>query len=303
MAAVSVFVITTPDEAEAVVARLEAAFADDGYPIDQLLIEGGARRRVEILFWDLGAEAALHAVAAALAGTDWCARLAVAELGDHDWVAKSLEGLAPVFAARIVVHGRHDRAQVPATALGLEIEAAQAFGSGHHGSTVGCLLAIQREIRAAKPRRPLDLGTGTGVLAIALAKLTHRPVLATDIDPIATKTAAENAALNAVHPLVTCLTANGPHHRTLKQNAPFDFVVANILARPLAHMANGIDKLCAPRATLILSGLRPLDKSRILSAYGRYGFRLGRADKVDEWLTLTLNRSARHSRRWASRRP
>lgn len=290
MSTISVFFVADAHEAQAVVERLEAAFADDGYPIDQLLMDKGARRRVEVLFWDRSEETALNAVQSALAGWISPQQLRVARLGDHNWVAKSLEGLAPIWAARVVVHGQHDRGRIAKTALAIEIEAAQAFGSGHHGSTVGCLLAMQRHLQAEAPQNPLDLGTGTGVLAIALAKLSRRPVIATDIDPLATVTASQNARNNAVGPLVKCLTADGPNHKTLTDNAPYDLIMANILARPLTNMASGVANLATRNATLILSGLQPTDKNRILSAYGRYGFRCVRADKVDEWLTLTLRR-------------
>ena len=157
----------------------------------------------------------------------------VATLPETDWVAAGLQALQPVFAGRFVVHGSHDRGKIPAGRVAIEIDAGQAFGTGHHGTTAGCLTVLDRLTRSRRFENPLDLGTGSGVLAIALARILRRPVLATDIDPLAVRIAAENAAINCVGHLVRTVTAAGMKHPAIRERAPFDLIVANILAEPL----------------------------------------------------------------------
>ena len=141
------------------------------------------------------------------------------DLPDIDWVSRSLEGLKPVRAARFFVHGSHDRHRRKIGDLAIEIEAGMAFGTGHHGTTAGCLEMIDPVARRERPRNALDLGTGSAVLAIGLAKMAHIPILATDIDPVATKVAAENVRLNGVSAFVRTETATGFHHPALKLGA------------------------------------------------------------------------------------
>src|SRR5438105_1354243 len=172
-----------------------------------------------------------------------------------DWVKASLEDLVPVPAGRFVVHGPHDRAHVAPNRLGIEIEAALAFGTGHHGTTRGCLLALDGLLKQDRPQRILDIGTGTGILAIAAAKALRRPVLATDIDPEAVAIARENARLNGTAPFVECLCAGGLTARAFQARAPFDLVLANILLAPLSRLAHPMRRLLAPRASVVLSGL------------------------------------------------
>src|SRR6202035_4940954 len=149
-----------------------------------------------------------------------------------DWVKATLEELVPVRAGRFIVHGRHDRERVPPNKLGIEIEAALAFGTGHHGTTQGCLLLLGEVLKAWHPRRVLDLGTGTGVLAIAAAKALHGKVLASDIDPLSVRVAAGNARQNGAGPLVEVAWGSGFSAGPLRQRRPFDLVLANILANP-----------------------------------------------------------------------
>src|SRR6201999_428938 len=145
-----------------------------------------------------------------------------------DWVKATLEELVPVRAGRFIVHGQHDRARVPPNKLGIEIEAALAFGTGHHGTTRGCLLLLDEALKAYLPRRVLDLGTGTGVLGIAAAKALHDRILATDIDPASVRVARENARLNETGALVTTICATGFSAPPFAQAAPFDPALANI---------------------------------------------------------------------------
>ncbi|MCL4157410.1 UNVERIFIED_CONTAM: hypothetical protein GTU68_013107, partial [Idotea baltica] len=173
---------------------------------------------------------------------------------------------------------------------GLEIEAALAFGTGHHGTTAGCLEEIDRLLSLREYDRILDLGTGTGVLAIAAALKGRQGVLATDIDPVATRTALQNARLNGASHLISGFTANGMEDRRFRLHGPFDLVIANILARPLMKMSRSIGERMTRTATLVLSGLRIEDGPRILFAYRCQGFVLDRRRQKDGWLTLTLVR-------------
>ncbi|WP_417677152.1 50S ribosomal protein L11 methyltransferase [Roseibium sp.] len=278
-------------EAKRIADVLERAFEDDGNPVS--IYEASADGKTwsaEILLFDMEPDEAEALVRDRVGADAFAAPLDAEELPDINWVEKSLEGLAPVRAGRFVVHGSHDRDKVPPAAIGLEIEAALAFGTGHHGTTAGCLDELDRLLAMRSYDSILDLGTGTGVLAIAAAHLVRRPVLATDIDPIATRTAAENARLNGVGPLVKTFTANGMEDRRFGEYGPFDLVIANILARPLMQMAKSIGAHCAATSTLVLSGLRIEDGPRILFAYRCQGFHLVRSRQKDGWLTLTLVR-------------
>src|ERR1700726_3185772 len=174
-----------------------------------------------------------------------------------DWVRASLEDLVPVPAGRFVVHGAHDRARVPQNKLGIEIEAALAFGTGHHGTTRGCLLLLDAICKAHLPRRVLDLGTGTGVLAIAAAKALRIEVLASDIDPLSVRVARDNARLNGTGDLVETIAAVGFSAADFASHGPFDLVLANILANPLRQMATPMATHLAASALVILSGLLP----------------------------------------------
>ena len=278
-------------EAKRISSILETAFEDEGNPVT--IFEDSADGKIwtaEILLFGMEIEEAVAQVRDRVGSDAFAVPVDAVELSDINWVEKSLEGLAPVKAGRFVVHGSHDRNKVPPGALGLEIEAALAFGTGHHGTTAGCLEEIDRILNMREFNSILDLGTGTGVLAIAAAKLTKQPVLATDIDPVATRTAGENAWLNGVGPLVKTFTANGMEDRKFDLYGPFDLVIANILARPLMKMARSISAQMTDKATIVLSGLRVEDGPRIIFAYGTQGFHLVRKGEKDGWLTLTFER-------------
>jgi ribosomal protein L11 methyltransferase len=231
--------------------------------------------------------ATLAAATRALFG-DRAPAFAIAPLPETNWVAKSLEGLKPVRAGRFLVHGAHDRDTVRPNDIGIEIEAGEAFGTGHHGTTAGCLFAIERAIRTRPVRRALDIGTGSGVLAIAIARLAHVPVLASDIDPAATRVATANVRLNQVHPGVRVVTAAGISGRVFGASGPFDLIVANILAGPLVALAPSIRRALAPGGTVILSGLVPHQQNRVAAAYRAAGLRFARAEQREEWMTLTF---------------
>ncbi|MEW6644005.1 MAG: 50S ribosomal protein L11 methyltransferase [Pseudomonadota bacterium] len=208
----------------------------------------------------------------------------------RDWVQASLEGLAPVEAGRFIVHGQHDRTRVPLNRIGIEIEAALAFGTGHHGTTRGCLLLLDEVLRSKWPRRVLDLGTGTGVLAIAAAKAQRQPILASDIDWRSAIVARENARLNGVGNLVTALHAPGFSSPDIRSRAPFDLVLANILANPLRRLANPMSQHLAPGAYVILSGLLPHQANSVVSAYRGSGLVLVKRLLLDGWSSLLMRK-------------
>jgi len=206
----------------------------------------------------------------------------------RDWVKATLEELVPVRAGRFMVHGHHDRSKVAPNKLGLEIEAALAFGTGHHGTTRGCLLLLDSVLKAYRPRRVLDLGTGTGVLAIAAAKALHGGVLASDIDPLSVRVARDNARLNGAGNRVRTIHASGFSAPQFGQHRPFDLVLANILANPLRQMATPMARHLAPSALVILSGLLPYQANSVIAAYRARGLVLLRHLQIEGWSSLLM---------------
>jgi ribosomal protein L11 methyltransferase len=245
---------------------------------------------VEIYFERAPDQRAVGDLVAACAGEAARARLTFSTVAARDWVARSLEGLAPVAAGRFLVHGGHDRARVLANRIGIEIEAALAFGTGHHGTTRGCLLALDRLLKSSRPHRILDIGTGTGVLAIAAARALHYPVLAVDIDPVSVRVARDNVRLNRAGARVAVMRANGVAGRRVCERAPFDLVFANILLGPLRLLARPIRRLAAPGARAVVSGLLPGHANAALAAYRAAGFVLERRLPLEGWVTLVLMR-------------
>ena len=260
-------------------------------------------------------EPALRALVGALAGDAAADALVLETVTARDWVAASLAGLKPVAAGRFLVHGAHDRARVPVHRIGIEIEAALAFGTGHHGTTRGCLLALdawlkRRRLRLAPspargsaPRkrgrktRILDIGTGTGVLAIAAAKALHARVIASDIDRCAVEVARANARANAAGPLVDVVHAAGLTARRLRERGPFDLVLANILLPPLRRLAAPLARALAPDGHVILSGLLATQAPAAIAAYRMQGLELVMSIPLDEWVTLMLARRSTRKRR------
>ena len=231
------------------------------------------------------AEAA-HVTALLFAQADLDVRQA--ELADADWIALSLSGLPPVRAGRFFVYGAHDAGRVPAGAIAIRIEAGAAFGTGHHGTTVGCLMAFDALRKARRFARVLDVGTGTGVLAIAAARAGARRVVGTDIDGQSVRIAAANARLNRAR--ARFVRARGLGHGLVRRARPYDLAFANILARPLIDLSGDIAGALRPNGVVILSGLLRSQARAVRAAYAARGFRAVRRIDIDAWSTLVMVR-------------
>ena len=226
------------------------------------------------------------------ASSDVADSLTFETLAPTDWVRKSLDGLQPVEAGRFVVHGSHDRARIQSNRIGIEIEAGLAFGTGHHATTRGCLLALDRIIKRGWSGRTLDIGTGTGVLAIASVKALRQPALASDIDRRAVQTARENVRLNPAGAQIDIVHTAGLRDRRFRARGPFAIVFANILLAPLRQLAAPIARLVTPGGHIVLSGLLEAQAGPALGAYLPHGLRLSRRIPLDGWITLVLERKA-----------
>jgi ribosomal protein L11 methyltransferase len=242
--------------------------------------------------WDVGAHFAAtpdRAALALLAHLHGAPDFTLVRVEDRDWVAQVRAELTPVEAGRFVVYGSHDRDRIPPNRIGLEIEAAQAFGTGHHATTQGCLIALDRlAARGFAPTCVADIGGGTGVLAMAAVALWRVPGVAGDIDPLATGTARENAAANGFAAAIRCVTAAGFRHRALRGR--FDLVCANILAAPLRALAPDMARRQPPGGVAILSGLLTRQAAGVLAVYSGWGYRRIDRVRIGDWTTLVLRR-------------
>jgi ribosomal protein L11 methyltransferase len=248
----------------------------------------GGRWDITVHFAEAPDQTSIRELVGIAAGDEVAHAISFDTVEAKDWVKATLEELVPVRAGRFVVHGGHDRSKVPPNKLGIEIEAALAFGTGHHGTTRGCLILLDEVLKAYSPRRVLDLGTGTGVLAIAAAKALRHRVLASDIDPLSVRVAAGNARLNRAGGLVETIRASGFSAPQFGKRAPFDLVLANILANPLRQMATPMSRHLAPAALVILSGLLPHQAQSVISAYRARGLILKRHIQIEGWSSLLM---------------
>jgi ribosomal protein L11 methyltransferase len=290
--------------------------------------EPDGRWSLAVHFRDRPDEGAVRALVEATAGAGAAQALVFETLAPTDWVKTSLAGLVPVHAGRFTVHGAHDRARVRANCIGIEIEAALAFGTGHHGTTRGCLLALDRIVKArrvpfptlqpksdvsdfgqsikspnsGKPEfgrkrrreiRVLDVGTGSGVLAIASAKTLRRPVLASDIDARSVAIARQNARLNRAGAYVEVMHAAGLGRHRFRRRGPYALIFANILLEPLQRLATPMARLVAPNGRVVLSGLLVGQAGAALASYRARGLVLERRIRLEGWATLVLRRPGR----------
>jgi ribosomal protein L11 methyltransferase len=251
---------------------------------------GGKAWLVEAYFGFEPDEESLRELVAVAAGDDAAARVEFGLTKKRDWVANALAGLAPVRAGRFLVHGAHDRARLRANDVGVEIEAGLAFGTGHHGTTRGCLLYFDRLLKRRRPRKVLDVGCGAGVLAIAAAKVLKRKVWLADLDPVAVEVANANARLNGVAAHCKPLLSRGVESRLLREGAPYDLVFANILAKPLRLLAPSLAAVTARDGEAIVSGLLYADVAGVLAAWRAHGFYLRERIDLEGWASLLLSR-------------
>lgn len=287
MSELRLFVTVTERESEDILERLSFCFGEEDYAIGTTEIDEKADRWEASIYMLLAEEDEVRQRFKEVLEEAYPAIEIEREvLPDIDWIAKSLEGLKPVRAGRFLVHGSHDRDKVKSGDLAIEIDAGQAFGTGHHGTTAGCLEVIEGVVRARAPRNALDLGTGSGVLAIAVRKLKPIPVLATDIDPIATRVARENAKLNGIVSGLDFVTAPGFHSPAFNTHGPFDLIIANILARPLIKMAPQLVTHLSPGGDVILSGILASQRWKVISAYSGAGLGHVRTIWRNGWVTI-----------------
>ncbi|SDG32957.1 [LSU ribosomal protein L11P]-lysine N-methyltransferase [Limimonas halophila] len=231
------------------------------------------------------------AAAAEAAGVPMPAH-SVEPLPDVDWLARSYESLPPIRAGRFLVYGEHNADAVrPAGSIAFRVEANQAFGTGHHESTRGCLLAIERLHKAGlRPKRALDMGTGTGLLALAAARLWRCPVVAADNDAVSVRIARENAALNRCSKHITAIHSNGYEAPGVRRNAPYDLVLSNILAEPLGDMAGDLARHLAPGGYAVLAGILDRQAQRVFLRHRAHGLILHGRIRIDGWTTLILRK-------------
>jgi ribosomal protein L11 methyltransferase len=262
----------------------------DPSPVAVGLFEHGEDRFEVFAHYDAAPhrEALLRLIAEA-APLDGVGPLHIETLPPADWVSLSQGKRGKVVAGRFLIHGSHDRVNVPRRLLAIEIDAGQAFGTAHHASTRGCLLALDDLFKRRRPRTVIDLGTGTGILAIAAAKCLRRKLIASDSDPVAAATAAANARKNGVASLIGVVTANGFAHPRLRQNKA-ELVLANLLERALYALAPQLARHVVPGGTAILSGLKKTQARAIAARSQAHGFVMKKRIILEGWATIVIVR-------------
>lgn len=234
---------------------------------------------------------ALLAVLGNAAGAAALHSLRIEPVPERNWVAEAEALRGPVRAGRFLVHGSHDREKIGRKACAIEIDAGLAFGTAHHATTRGCLIALDRLLKRGTADLVLDIGTGTGILAIAAARAAHTRAIASDIDPVAVKTARENVKRCGVAGRVTVVEAAGLDHPSLRRATP-GLVFANILLKPLALLAPDFARAMPPGSVCILSGLLAAQAARAEAAFRAHGFRLETRILLDGWATLIMMRGS-----------
>lgn len=213
------------------------------------------------------------------------------DVPDQDWVSHVQRNLPPVEAGRFFLFGNHDAHKVPKSSIGLLIEASMAFGTGQHGTTKGCLLVLNDLIaEGVSPKKIIDIGCGTAVLAMAAAKIWDETIIASDIDPTAVAVTKINLISNKLEQKVSCIQSKGFSHPSISEEGPYDLIFANILKGPLIDMVPEFSEHCAFGGTIILSGLLNEQYDEVLRAYIRAGFKLIQKKLLGEWMTLRMQR-------------
>lgn len=278
------------EEGERITDLLEQAFENEDAPIALFEDEEAGTWIIDVFLEGEDVQALKNRIEDALGSDGFGARIDCEVLDEIDWVTASLEGLAAIRAGRFVVHGLHARDAVGPTDIGIRVEASRAFGTGHHGTTLGCLELIDWVCARYRLTNTLDVGTGTGVLAMAIAHSAKAPVLATDIDPISVTVTRENVQLNHLVPWIDVALADGVKGAPQRQ-APYDLIVANILAGPLIGLAADMTRLLTPDGAIILSGLMHHQERAVLARYRACDMVLTRRVRHGEWSALLLRKA------------
>ncbi|WP_375622988.1 MULTISPECIES: 50S ribosomal protein L11 methyltransferase [unclassified Bartonella] len=284
---IRLYYTASKNQAERFYTLIETAFDEEGYPLALTEIDEQNAVYELSLYVDQENYEHISKRFAQILSIDFD-KINMEVLPNIDWVQKSLEGLKPVHAGPFFLHGSHNRNAIPANVLPIEIEANQAFGTGHHGTTAGCLEMIAKVMKHENPKNALDLGTGSGVLAIGIAMLKPITVLASDIDPIAVQVAQHNIEFNGVKEYVTAITATGFAHDAIASRAPFDLIVANILANPLIKLAQEVVKALQKGGSLILSGILEEQHAHVLETYIKQGLKHIETYHRQGWVTIHL---------------
>jgi ribosomal protein L11 methyltransferase len=211
---------------------------------------------------------------------------------DKDWLAESRKGLPEFRAGPFFFYGSHFKGKVPKNLIGLEIDAGMAFGTGRHETTKGCLLVVARLAKTRRFKKPLDVGTGTGILAFGVARLCNVTVIAGDNDADAVRVAKENAAVNKLTKQVRILKSDGYRAKAIRDNAPYDLVTANILANPLIQLAPSLARVLAKDGRAVLSGLLNEQAKDVLAAHEAVGLTLDFRLRLGDWSVLVLRRAS-----------
>lgn len=229
--------------------------------------------------------------AAAIATGIGAPSVEIAEIEDRDWLAENRQSFPPLHIGRFYIYGSHIEDPLPKAVIPLQIDAAEAFGSGTHATTSGCLMAMQRLGKSSRPARILDLGCGTAILGMAASKLwPTAKTLAADNDPVAVRTAADNVRLNQLSQQIDCAVSQGYRSRAVAAGGPYDLIVANILAGPLIKMAPELVRHLRPGGTVILSGILISQETAVRAAHVNQGLRFVRNWHIGEWTTLMFRR-------------
>ena len=281
-------ILTSLAQANGLAAALED-IDDAPYGVGVFEIEDGSSTwEVGSYFTEAPDEVALALLAAAFGANPFV----ISELPDTDWVAKVRRELSPVRAGRFFVYGNHDADKVTDDVVPLLIEAAMAFGTGHHGTTLGCLKALDRLMdNGETPLNVADIGCGTAVLAMAAAHVLPNPAIATDIDPTAVEVALANVKANNLEGRVSCVEATGFDHPELAARAPFDLIFANILMGPLIAMSPDLVGHLSDGGHAILSGILNEQADEVAATYAANGASVAHREEIGEWTTLTLRKT------------